>query len=50
MKTWMNRIGIALMAAAAAAMIAADGFAGESAPRPGQDAARATVSVQEPQP
>ena len=29
MKTWMNRIGMALIAAAAAAMIAADGFAAE---------------------
>ncbi|RDW14826.1 hypothetical protein DIE28_00665 [Paracoccus thiocyanatus] len=31
MKTWMNRIGMALIAAAAAAMIAADGFAAEGA-------------------
>jgi hypothetical protein len=29
MKKWMNRIGLALMAASAAAMIAADAFAGE---------------------
>ncbi|SFX21944.1 hypothetical protein SAMN04244548_00503 [Paracoccus pantotrophus] len=50
MKTWMNRIAIALMAAAAAAMIAADGFAAERAPQPGQDGARATVPVQEAQP
>ena len=29
MSGWMNRIGLALMAAAAAAMIAGDAFAGE---------------------
>ncbi|GEM_PF-4722028 len=39
MKTWMNRIGIALVAAAAAAMIAADGFAGEVPQRSMQDTA-----------
>lgn len=33
MKRWMNRIGLALMAASAVAMIAADAFAGE----PSQD-------------